>query len=78
MLDSKAEAKKIQQLQKQYNRLSLTAGKPIETILKQFLTHSKSYNEEAIVQTTVSLGKIYQMALTDHAGHLDRFGYKLL
>lgn len=46
-------------------------------MLKEFLSHSKQYNEGDLVETAVALGKAYQMSLTDHGGKLDRFDYKL-
>lgn len=55
----------------------MTAAKPIETMLNEFIEHSKKYDESDLVQTTQYMARAFQISLNDHGGHLDRFGYHL-
>ena len=63
---------------KKYTKICITSGKPVETILKEFLDHTKKYDEEDLVEATQFVGKAFQMGIIDHGGHLDRSGYKLI
>lgn len=49
IFDFNNKEKRINKLKRTYQKVCLSAGKPIETMLKEFLNHSKKYNEDDLV-----------------------------
>ena len=78
MLDRKSRSATSKHFKVTYDKICLTAPKPIETLLNEFIQHSKSYDENDLVQTTLYMANAFQISLHDHGGHLDRFNHKLL
>ncbi len=52
MLDRKTRSFNSKNFKAVYDKICLTAPKPIETLLNEFVQHAKSYDEEDLVQTT--------------------------
>lgn len=65
------------QLCEHYKKIVLTAAKPAETLLKDFLDKSISYTEEQLTATVVYLSKAFQLSQIDSNKYLDAHGYKL-
>lgn len=71
ILDSHKTRNRVQSISDKYHQICLTAAKPIQTLLKEFLNHSKSYSEEDLVETVVNMGRAFQISFMDHEGKLD-------
>jgi hypothetical protein len=77
ILELSNRGEKMKRMRTVYERACLTAARPTEAILQEFVDHGKRYKEEDLVETAAYLGKAYQMSLLDNGGVLDRFDYKL-
>lgn len=77
IISNENNKKRINRLTAKYDQIFLAAGKPIETLLTEFLENCKNFDEEHTVQMAVYMGKVFQLSISDHEGHLDRFGHKL-